>query len=828
MKFKEWFLIAESKEEKSLAAELAGSPNIVEKFKKFIPQNQKETDPLTLLASYYYSNNDDLQQLENDFKDYIQFVKNNKMPLIKVDLSSKKPAPPFDNYLHWTQVVHGHKAEESAKIAKKYRPSDIDFQNEKPFLTSPDGKIKVYEANSPQQCIVLGRGQSFCISQPGNRMWKSYRDKDASTFYFVYDDTRDDELSIVVIDKRLEDTVLTDKNNRTGTTKDPYTNEPTDESESYLQYLQSKGINVSRIVNKSKTKEEEAEDEKLGKSNDDLEWFIALSPNEKSNYIGRGHNLSDEQFDYLWNNKFVSLLEQYVKTGLRVSEYQIEKITTNKDLKDNYIHNRILAQRNNHYNMSSEEYKLLNDKQKDFLEENADPNQIIYKYIEFNDFDKLKRIYNKHSDLDTNNHIQKAVQYGRLEIVKFLISKGASARMALEMALDSEQMNIADYLLQNADKLEIYKDNKFFRTDFLYAAAKNDRPDVIKKFISLNFQASPRVLNRAAAYGNVNVVKYLISIGIEPDSYTFENAIHGKNFDLIKYLVKLELPINQSAFMASINEYYDKNFEIFKYLYNNLQQSDKHIGTIINGLGNAIDKNLTKIKEFFEQQYTNQKKENDYIDPSIINMLIHKGHKGNLEWVKRLQKHVNPEELKGINYEGALEQGDLDLAKYFIDLGVKFDTPFGHASYSNPNNINIINYLLEKGYKPKIADIYEALTHSSLDKNVLKILLDNLENPKLKEHQLKSVLRSALVYTNFNIYKYLIDEQKILPIVPNHDDIKQAILRDRLDVVKYLVSKGVEIPSYYAYSTHLYSHPNSKMQKYIISVLKDRGKLEEA
>jgi len=413
MHFKEWLLITESKEEKALALELAG--DALQELNSVIPQNQKHSDPLLLLAAYFYNKQKNLTQIKKDIQDYIALVKNNKMPLIKVNLQNKSPDKPFDDYLHWTKVIHGHQAEESAKIAKKYRPSDIDFQNEKPFLTSPDGKIKVYEANSPQQCIVLGRGQSFCISQPGNRMWKSYRDKDASTFYFVYDDTRDDELSIVVIDKRLEDTVLTDKKNRTGTTKDPYTNEPTDESESYLQYLQSKGIDVSRIVNKSKTKEEEAEDEKLGKSNDDLEWFIALSPNEKSNYIGRGHYLSDEQFDYLWNNKFVSLLEQYVKTGLRVSEYQIKKITTNKDLKDNYIHNRILAQRNNHYNMSSEEYKLLNDKQKDFLEENADPNQIIYKYIE-----KLEKNHKTHIDVyGEDNHLRLTGLHETSSINKF-------------------------------------------------------------------------------------------------------------------------------------------------------------------------------------------------------------------------------------------------------------------------------------------------------------------------------------------------------------------------------------------------------------------------
>ena len=75
-----------------------------------------------------------------------------------------------------------------------------------------------------------------------------------------------------------------------------------------------------------KTEEEEAEQSIIGKSNKNLEWFKTLSPDLKSKYIGRGYSLTDEQFDYLWNNKFIPLLEQYVKTGKRLPEYQFEKI----------------------------------------------------------------------------------------------------------------------------------------------------------------------------------------------------------------------------------------------------------------------------------------------------------------------------------------------------------------------------------------------------------------------------------------------------------------------------------------------------------------------
>jgi len=368
MHFKEWLLITESKEEKALALELAG--DALQELNSVIPQNQKDSDPLLLLAAYFYNKQKNLTQIKKDIQDYIALVKNNKMPLIKVNLQNKSPDKPFDDYLHWTQVIHGHQAEESYKQAKKFKPSDIDFQNEKPIETSPDGKIKVYISNSPQQCIILGKGQTFCVSQPGNTMWKSYRDTKGSTFYFVYDDTREDELGIVVVDATNHGLELTDKRNTTGKTLDPFTGEITTDPDSYIKYLKQNGIDTSVFVNLPKTKQEIAEDEKLGETNKDLNWFIALSPTEKSNYIGRGHRLTDEQFDYLWNNKFSSLLEQYVKTGLQLADYQIDKLMSNVDLRKNYIHNRMIAQENG-YGINEKELKYLNQEQINKLNGNS-------------------------------------------------------------------------------------------------------------------------------------------------------------------------------------------------------------------------------------------------------------------------------------------------------------------------------------------------------------------------------------------------------------------------------------------------------------------------
>lgn len=68
MKFKQWLTLTESKEEKALANELAG--NALANLSEVIPQNTKETDPLLLLAAYYYNKSKNLEQIKRDIKEF--------------------------------------------------------------------------------------------------------------------------------------------------------------------------------------------------------------------------------------------------------------------------------------------------------------------------------------------------------------------------------------------------------------------------------------------------------------------------------------------------------------------------------------------------------------------------------------------------------------------------------------------------------------------------------------------------------------------------------------------------------------------------------------
>jgi len=676
--FREWFIINEGREEKLLAAQLAG--DALTALSTVIPQNDKNTDKLLLLAAYYYSQVKDKEQVKTDMTDYIGYVKNNRMPLIAVDLVSKKPPSPWDNYLRWTEVIHGQKAEDEHKKQSSFKPSDIDFQNEKPILTGSDGKIRVYESNNPQQCIILGKGQSFCISQPGNRMWQSYRDNQTSTFYFVYDDTRDDKLGIVVVDVTKNGIILTDKSNNTGETLDPYTGILTNDSKPYIRYLREKGIDVSKFVNIPKSPEEQEEDEKLGKAKDDLDWFIALSPDYKSKYIGRGHPLTDSQFDYLLDNKLNSLSTQYVKTGLRLNDYQLGKISKIRDFKDNYLHNRLIAVQN-HGNLTKNEYSLLNKKQKEIYYDRIKDDSKLYQAIQFNDLDLVRyfeekgmKIYknsiNDHFDyLFDNNFNSLLTQYFKngFRLSDYQIDKIAS------------NSDLKDNYLLN----RIISDQKKYTDDLTKKEYSLFSPK--HKEIYYEKMSDDMKLYKATKFGELDVVEYLVEKGAKINDQEVYNAMSSGNLDLVKYLVGKGARVDRMSVSGAVTT---GNLGLVKYLA---------------GKGSETTDDT------------------DYYASKT----------GNLDLVKYL---VDEKRAK-ISYNsvsGAVETGNLDLVKYLVEKGAKIDD---HSVYYavKTGNLSLVKYLIKNGAE---IDDYDYAT-SYATKNGHQDIVDYLKSLKDKNRLLR-------------------------------------------------------------------------------------------
>ena len=278
------------------------------------------------------SGSPNIEQIIGIVNEYNDLLNKDKIEAIQVTKNGLKIGEKiFNDYLKFTEHIHGLSTSNTGEYKISQEKLD-EFIAEKKPLWSGNG-IDIYEGNSIGKCIaysqrgLTGKKYSFCIGKFGpQNMYKSYRDGQVSTFYFIIDKNRfkidennnvdlSDPLHIVVFDRtKKRGVLLTDANNRTGIIA-----EYGRDANRYINYLKQKGVPVDELlVNKPKTEQEKYEDNLLGRKNDDLNWFInldnpirpdykkpKLEPGDpetnyyKWAYIGRGHTLSNEQFDFL-------------------------------------------------------------------------------------------------------------------------------------------------------------------------------------------------------------------------------------------------------------------------------------------------------------------------------------------------------------------------------------------------------------------------------------------------------------------------------------------------------------------------------------------------
>ena len=260
-----------------------------------------------IYKNFNYTDIKNIVEVMNDYNDLV--TKNRIKPIQVIKGTLTIGDKPFSDFIKFSEYIHGEKNKYATP--KTGSSADVDFvANKKPMWSG--NNIDIYEGDDVGKCIaytmggLTGRGYSFCIGQPGNTMYQSYRDTKTSSFYFIVDKNHfttnedgsinlDDPLHIVVFDNTEYGVELTDANNTTGTIAKPFGSD----SDKYVAYLKSKGVPVDQLINKPKTDQEREEDELLGRQNMSLEWFVKLPIELKSKYIGRGHELTNDQFDYL-------------------------------------------------------------------------------------------------------------------------------------------------------------------------------------------------------------------------------------------------------------------------------------------------------------------------------------------------------------------------------------------------------------------------------------------------------------------------------------------------------------------------------------------------
>ncbi len=548
--------------------------------------NQKNLPFMATIVTWNLNDSNIINNMNSIFEKYNELLKNNNIkPMLLTQNKITIGNDTFNNFLKLAEHIDGIHTDFSY-IQKRKKESFIVYENEDTPLFSSNG-IDVYDGTEVGKCIkytqgrLTGKKYSFCIGQPMNTIYQSYRDKKVSTFYFIVDRNRfktnsdgsvnlDDPLHIVVFDMTKNGIQLTDADNKTGNIAKYGTN-----VQRYVSYLKSKGIPVDKLVNKPKTPEEEKEDKLLGKSNKSLEWFIKLPYEMKSKYIGRGNELTDKQFDIIFKDKY--LLNQYVNIGSALPEYQFKKLFYNLPALKSYIRTRQIAVKNG----SSYEFyeQNLTDEQFDIIIKNDD---ILKQYINTGsaipEYQFKKLFYN-------------------LPAYKTYMKARAIANQKYwdyndyEINLTSEQFDI---LLKDEDALTYY-----FNTG---AALSEDNFKIISGIPSL-------YNTYMIARGNMIKIPYTVNYDNHTDNYTNNAAIsYYKSYELpFEYIDKLKNMVERgldSAHKYASKLKLDEEQFIEKY-YKNITKARKYYIGWVGELADLYnessifleDKNISEITD---------------------------------------------------------------------------------------------------------------------------------------------------------------------------------------------------------------------------------------
>jgi Ankyrin repeats (3 copies) len=519
MTFREWFLANESAYTESEALKILGSQELLNQIMPIDTSTGKKYLPA---IAVFYKSHQDLANLKTYFEKYEKLGNKVKPIQVKNNMVYYQNTP--IDWIKFTEIIDG--------LVNLQKPKKST--NEQPIDATPiysHNGINIYESNSPQACIKYGQGYSFCISKPGNTMWQSYRNNKTSTFYFVFDKNRNnsDPLHIVVVDANKNGIELTDANNTTGTIA-----EYGEDTDAYLEYLKSKGVNISIFQSHPKTEKEMDEQRKLGRAKPDLNWFRNLPYEDKSNYVGRGHLLTDDQFDLLWDNNATDLLSQYARTGQKFSKYQIGKITSNKQLARSFFIARIQANEHDQ-NLDVEEYELMPQEFKD----------------------KIQNIEGIFED---------AAELGKINTVKELLPKATKENVyyGLKRAALNGHKNIVELLMSNVDPKE-------FGTAVhgaLIAAARQGYLDIVKLLTpeTPNEGTYNRALEAATKTEHIDVIQYLLSqfdnikekMAKPPSSnIALDTAVRENSIDIAQMLLPYAQPSGIAIALHTAVEHYD-------------------------------------------------------------------------------------------------------------------------------------------------------------------------------------------------------------------------------------------------------------------------------
>jgi hypothetical protein len=497
-----WFKLAQNSTQDAIR--LLGDKSKLKEVKQLLNRTNKPFKHYSYV-SYLISKNTPINSINQVINEVEKLFNENKLQNILANQSgitvvdSKNNKYNADNLIKFQETIHSIES----SYQKLVGTNTDSLEELKDKIVYEGNNITVYKADGPGDCITLGEGQSFCISRRDTQnAYYTYRNSYKSTFYFVYDKNfkETEPLSLVVVDVQKNTIELTDKNNKTGTIDKYNTN-------SYLDYLKSKGVPVDSLVNKPMTEEEVLENKKLGTAIQDLEWFKELTREEKYKYISRFHELTKEQFKEIINDK--ELINKYLSTGNPLDNESVKSLNNSQLSIYKHAREKIVSNANNANSASNivlSDILLFGEN----IVNNYNITFILEDEVRANNLENYIYIINKYKDIISYENIRDSLEedasyYKSYNIIKYIIDNYRN----IEDVIDTDSINSTLLSVLNGNNVEL---SKYIIDNF------KDK---------INNETINMSLKECAGDNSIDSVKYIL-----------DNHLDKLNYDSINYALE--------------------------------------------------------------------------------------------------------------------------------------------------------------------------------------------------------------------------------------------------------------------------------------------------
>jgi ankyrin repeat protein len=286
---------------------------------------------------------------------------------------------------------------------------------------------------------------------------------------------------------------------------------------------------------------------------------------------------------------------------------------------------------------------------------------------------------------------------GKLDVVKYLITKGANIRynddVIFHKAIYNNNVDIMRFCLEKGVDYHM-KDNYPLMT-----SVRSNNLEMVKLLIE--YGADPHVDENINFYvsigrGHVDIFKYFLELGFDVcanGNYAIQVATKNDNFEIIKLLINKGADIHTDCDTLFINCAQSGCIEAAKLFLNLGVKIDINDNAAIIEASKTGRYNHMKMVKFLLENGANPRARND-------TPLVEAAHKGHLELVKLF--HSLGADLRVNNdlpFYRACEWRRMDVMKYLLDHGADVNTMDGHAMclYDNYNTPDFIEFLLDYG-----------------------------------------------------------------------------------------------------------------------------------